>query len=89
MHYSLLVFEIAFYNPCNITDGTYKEVGGWEGWEWWGWGAGGNLKAGPPCHYATDSGAVPSTDDRNVHKPQDGYRLRRPLAATWHPTNSD
>ena len=31
MHYSLLVFEIVFYNPCNITDGTYKGVGGWEG----------------------------------------------------------
>ena len=31
MQYSLLVFEILFYNPCNITDGAYKEVGGCEG----------------------------------------------------------
>ena len=31
MQYSLLVFEIVFYRPCNITDGTYKGVGGWEG----------------------------------------------------------
>ena len=28
MQYSLLVFEIVFYNPCNITDGVYKGVGG-------------------------------------------------------------
>ena len=45
------------------------------------------LKAGPPCHQFTDSGAVLSVDDRDVHKPQD--RLRQPLAAVWHPTNSD
>ena len=36
MQYSPLVFEIVFYNPCNInpcniTDGTYMGVGGWEG----------------------------------------------------------
>ena len=37
MQYSLLVFEIDFYNPCNIMDGKYKEVGGWEG----GGGSGG------------------------------------------------
>ena len=30
MQYSLLVFEIVFYNPCNITDGTYKGVDRWE-----------------------------------------------------------
>ena len=30
MQYSLLVFEIVFYNPCNITGGVYKEVGEWE-----------------------------------------------------------
>ena len=28
MQYSLLVFEIVFYNLCNITDGTYKVVCG-------------------------------------------------------------
>ena len=46
-------------------------------------GAGGQL--GPLCH----SGAVLSADDRDVHthKPMD--RLRRPLAAVWHPINSD
>ena len=39
MQYSLLVFEIVFYRSCNITDGTYKRVGGWEesGVGWWGW----------------------------------------------------
>ena len=31
MHYSLLVFEIVFYNSCNTKDGAYKEVGGWVG----------------------------------------------------------
>ena len=30
MQYSLLVLEILFYNPCNITSVMYKEVGGWE-----------------------------------------------------------
>ena len=34
MQYSLLVFEIVFYNPCNIMDGAYK---GWVGRGWWGW----------------------------------------------------
>ena len=43
------------------------------------------LKVGPPCHYCTDSGAVFSVGDRDVHNPQD--RLRRILAAAWHPTN--
>ena len=38
MQYSLLVFEIVFYRSCNITDGTYKEVGRWEG-VGWGWAA--------------------------------------------------
>ena len=59
MHYSLLVFEIVFYNHCNITDGTYKGMGGWEGagdggggWVgggggWWGWV--GKPKVSPPC----------------------------------------
>ena len=28
MQYSLVVFEIVFYNPCNIMDGAYKGVGG-------------------------------------------------------------
>ena len=53
MQYSLLVFEIVFYRPCNITDCVYRGwVGGrgvgwgggmgWWGWEgggmgWWGW----------------------------------------------------
>ena len=31
MQYSLLVFEIAFYNPCNNMDGACKGMGGWEG----------------------------------------------------------
>ena len=58
-------------------------VGGGGGW--WGWV--GKLKAGLPYHSATDSVAVLSTDDRDVHKPQE--RSRRPLAAAWHTTNSD
>ena len=38
MQYSLLVFEIVIYRPCNISDCTYR--GGWVGgggvglWEW-------------------------------------------------------
>ena len=38
-------FEQLFHSDCNITDGTYKGVHGWEG----GWGVageGGKLKAG-------------------------------------------
>ena len=31
MQYSLLAFEVVFYNPCNITSVMFKEVGGWEG----------------------------------------------------------
>ena len=69
MQYSLLVFEIVFYNPCDITDGTYKGVVG----------AGGQAEGGPSLHQATDSSAVFSTDNRDAHKPQ--YSLRRPLAA--------
>ena len=34
MQYSLLVFEIAFYNTCNITNGAYKGVGEWASWRW-------------------------------------------------------
>ena len=34
------VFEQLFHNDCNITNGTYKEVGGCEGggglWRWVG-----------------------------------------------------
>ena len=47
VQYSLLVFEIVLYRPCNITDGAYKGVGG-------GWvgvvGVGGKPEAGHPCH---------------------------------------
>ena len=85
MQYSLLVFEIVFYNHCNIMGVTYK---GWVSGR--GWVVGkqvGKPKAGPPCHYATDSGAVFPVDDRNVHKPQD--KSRQYLAAAWHTTNSD
>ena len=48
MQYSLLVFEIVFYNPCNITDGAYKGVGGWEGWGGVV-GVGGKPEAGYPA----------------------------------------
>ena len=62
-------------------DGAYKEKGRWEGgggcWERLG-----KPKAGSPCHWATHSGAVPSADNRNVHKPQD--ESKRPLVAVWH-----
>ena len=35
MQYSLLVFEIVFYRPCNITDGAYRGwVGGVGRWGW-------------------------------------------------------
>ena len=38
MQYSLLVFEIVFYRPCNITDGAYRGwAGGRGGVGWWGW----------------------------------------------------
>ena len=50
-------------------------------------GSAGQDEGGLSLLLATDSGAVLSADDRDVHKPQD--RLRRPLAAAWHPTNSD
>ena len=51
-------------------------------------GVGGQAEGGPylPLNH-TDSGAVLSTDDRDVHKPQD--KSRWPLTAVWHPTNSD
>ena len=41
-----------------------------------GWMGGrvGKPKAGFPCHYGTDSGAVPSASDKYVHNPQDGSR---------------
>ena len=50
-------------------------MGGWEGGGGGGWVG------------ATDSGAVFSVGDRDVHKPQD--RSRQPLAVVWYPTNSD
>ena len=46
MQYSLLVFEIVFYNNCNITDGAYKGVDGWEGMGVGVVGAGGQAKGG-------------------------------------------
>ena len=53
MQYSQLVFEIVFYNPCNIMDGVYKVVGKWEGdggdGGWWG-GWVGKPKADAPCY---------------------------------------
>ena len=42
MQYSLLVFEIVFYRPCNITDGAYR---GWAGGRGMGWGGGGGWQA--------------------------------------------
>ena len=42
MQYSLLVFKIVFYRPCNITDGTYR---GWVGERGVGWGSGGEWQA--------------------------------------------
>ena len=47
----------------------------------------GKMKPGSPYHQGTDSGAVFSFDDRDVHNPQDGSK--HILAAVWHPTNSD
>ena len=44
VQYSLLVFEIVFYNICNITDGAYKGVGGWEGVGVVGWGGWASLR---------------------------------------------
>ena len=48
MQYSLLIFEIVFYRPCNIMDGTYKGVGGvvGVGGGGVGWGGGGGWQAG-------------------------------------------
>ena len=31
VHYSLLVFEMVIYDPCNITGVMYKGMGRWEG----------------------------------------------------------
>ena len=42
MQYSLLVFEIVFYRPCNITDGANR---GWVGGRGEGWGGGGGWQA--------------------------------------------
>ena len=42
----MLNFEQLFHSHCNITSGTYKEVGGWEGGRvggGGGWAAGGGL----------------------------------------------
>ena len=50
-------------------------------------GAGGQAEGRPYLPLSHRQQAVLSTDDRDVHKPQD--RSRRPLAAVWHPTNSD
>ena len=48
MQYSLLVFEIVFYNHCNVTGVAYKEVDGWEGGGEGGWV--GKSKVGLPCY---------------------------------------
>ena len=81
MQHSLLVFEIVFYNPCNIMSVVCKGVCRWEGL----WGGVG--KPNVATIRGTDSGAVFSVGDRDVHNPQD--RSRQPLVATWHLTNSD
>ena len=43
MQYSLLDFELVFYNPCNIKGVAYKGVVGWEGVV----GVGGQAEGGP------------------------------------------
>ena len=48
---------------------------------------GGQAEGRPSLPLGTDSGAVFSVGDRDVHKPQD--KSRQPLVAVWHPTNSD
>ena len=50
-------------------------------------GLNGKPKAGSSCHQGTDSCAVFSVGDKDVHKSQD--RSERPLVGVWHPTNSD
>ena len=47
MQYSLLAFEIVFYNHCNIMGVAYKGVGGWVGGQE---GADGQDKGGPPFY---------------------------------------
>ena len=42
VQYSLLVFEIVSYNPCNITGAVYKGLGG-SGGQGVGWQAEGGL----------------------------------------------
>ena len=49
MQYTLLVFEIVVYRPCNITDSAYKWVGGREGWGGVV-GVDGKPEVGYPCH---------------------------------------
>ena len=78
MQYSLLVFEIVFYNTCNITGTVYEGVGEWEGV---GSGGGGRqVESGfslPLGHRQWC--CVLSVGDRDVHNPQD--RSRQILAA--------
>ena len=77
MHYSLLIFEIVF---ATLVVSQMSCVRGGKGVV----GVGRQAKGD---HYNTDSGVVPSVGDGVVNNPQD--RSTQPLAAIWHPTNSD
>ena len=68
---SVSLILIVYNSFCNIKGIIYKGVGGWVG----------KPKAD------SDSGAVLSVDDRDVHNPHDG--LRQPFGAVWQPTNSE
>ena len=68
MQYSLLVFEIVFYNHCNIMDVVYKGVVG----------VGEQAEGRLLCYQSTDSGVLFSVS-RDVHSAQD--RSRRTLTA--------
>ena len=46
----------------------------------WGWM--GKLKVAP-CHWSTDSGAVVSVGDEDVHNPQDTVPMRPVAVCRW------
>ena len=55
-----------FYT-CNITDGAYKGVGGWEGGEGVVW-VGGQDEGGLSLPLSHREWTVLSTDDKNAHR---------------------
>ena len=76
-----LIPDRPFSTDCNITNGTYKGVGGWKGGGRGGWEAEGRLRL--PLRHRQQH--CVSSSDTSSHNPQD--RPRRSLAAVWHHTH--